>query len=185
MPRDERDEIRSIMKVLNKVGTFSSKNLEHRPDQDDPDLSTENKIKLKVLQKKFKEDVEKFDHSKIMTGLLKEDTYDKSIAHFEKRLKELNDLTEDNGRILVCLADGTVAFDSEKKDKNKWEYFKKKEIGENHLSRPSIMNCTIYEHGSGYEYRFSTTTMSYQIYYTHRIGGPHYPHGFIRYGCKD
>ena len=182
MPSDA--ELKPLIHVLHKIGAFSAKNLEHRLDQDDPDLSTEHKIKLGVLHKKFKEDVEKFDHSKIMTDLLKEDTYHKSIVHFEKRKKELDDLTEGNGRIIACIADGTVAYDSEKGEKNKWEIFQKKDINENHLSRPSIISCVIHEHGSGYVHRYSTSTKSYELNLAHRIGGHHNPHGYIRYTWK-
>jgi hypothetical protein len=73
-------------------------------------------------------------------------------------------------RVLVTLADGTVAYDSSKGSDNTFENYQNKEIGENHNTRVAIMVALLSNNGTGNEIRYSTTTGTRQAGTAIRMG---------------
>lgn len=71
-------------------------------------------------------------------------------------------------RVLVCLADGHVAYDSKKS--NSWSNFQTKTINENHNSRLSIMSALLGNSGNAFELRHSMSDGYKEAYNAQRIG---------------
>jgi len=74
-----------------------------------------------------------------------------------------------NGRIVVTLADGTVAVDTSKTN-NSYANFKAKKINENHNSRIAILDSQLFECGIGVETKRSTTDGVVETYVARRLG---------------
>ena len=72
-------------------------------------------------------------------------------------------------RILICLPNGNVVFDS-KKQNNSYYNFIYNNINENHNTRQAILTAQLSNDGIGGEIKYSTTTGNYEIYYAVRIG---------------
>ena len=73
-------------------------------------------------------------------------------------------------RVLVTLADGTVAYDTAAGVNNTFANFQSNTIGENHNTRVAIMVALLGSTGVGNEVKFSTTTNTTQAYNAVRMG---------------
>lgn len=86
-------------------------------------------------------------------------------------------------RILICLPDGRVIFDSIRADDlltspalvptitdNSFFNARAGTIAENHNTRVAIISAQLNESGVGYEQRYSTTTNNKQVYVARRLG---------------
>jgi hypothetical protein len=80
-----------------------------------------------------------------------------------------NNNNTDGLRVLISLADGTVAFDSSSFF-NTYVDFKAKKINENHNSRLSILNAMLGNSGVGLESKYSTSTEKFTNYIAQRVG---------------
>jgi hypothetical protein len=107
------------------------------------------------------------------------------VTSFRNKLNAVKDqatyavlLTEANataamlatGRIVVTLADGTVAVDTSKGATNTFDNFKAKAINENHNTRISILDAQLYDCGVGVETKTSTTDGTKENYLAKRLG---------------
>ena len=74
-------------------------------------------------------------------------------------------------RLIFCVPDGTVVYDSSKLPfENTFENFKLKKVNENHNSRIAIMKALLSASGRGYEIKRSTSTGAIEAYLAVRIG---------------
>jgi hypothetical protein len=86
-------------------------------------------------------------------------------------------------RVLVTVADGTVAYDSSKSASiNTWLNFKDKAINkDNHNTRPEILLALLSTSGTGSADRYSTSVNSVDLNYATRFGlSSTYPLGCYR-----
>lgn len=73
-----------------------------------------------------------------------------------------------NFRILITVTDGTVVYDSSKKN-NSYDNFTHKLINENHNTRLSIIGALIKHSGKAWEFKYSTSTQKREYYVAHRV----------------
>jgi hypothetical protein len=73
-------------------------------------------------------------------------------------------------RIMICLPDGTVFFDSSKGNLNTYDNFIDKKINENHASRKYVQQSVHSKDGIGYETKWSSSTRAIDTYYSVRFG---------------
>ncbi len=84
-------------------------------------------------------------------------------------------------RVLVTLADGTVAYDSSKGEDNTFANYRAGTINENHNSRVCIMVALLGNSGVGNEEKFSSSTGNHENYTAIRMGlTPTKPLGCVR-----
>jgi hypothetical protein len=72
-------------------------------------------------------------------------------------------------RVLVCMPDGTVAFDSSSGN-NSFANFGSKSINENHNSRLAILMALLSNSGVGLEQKNSTSINTFSSYIAQRVG---------------
>jgi hypothetical protein len=80
-----------------------------------------------------------------------------------------NPLNANDLRVVVTLADGTVAYDSSNLD-NTFSKYQAKTINENHNSRIAILQALLGNSGVGFETKYSTTNQHMTNYFAQRVG---------------
>ena len=106
-----------------------------------------------------------------------EENYNMMIPALQASITSL--LQPYNIRVLVIIADGTVAFDSFRPN-NTWDNFLNKTINENHNTRPEILQALLSSNGIGTSYRriaSPTVDLSYAIRFGLSVT---YPLGFYK-----
>jgi len=92
---------------------------------------------------------------------------------------DLSNACPANGKILLCLDDGTVIVDTSKTTYNIFQNYLNKfnpngtsgyAINENHASRPEIQLATLSTSGVGWSSRFSSSDGILYTYYAIRLG---------------
>ena len=110
------------------------------------------------------------------------------MAVFDSLVSALKtSLGKTSARILVCLLDGTVFYDSSRINNsdstktNTWTNADKKTINENHNTRAAIINAQLAADGVSFESKFSTSTDNFEDYVAVRIGAQGANAGTVRY----
>ena len=99
---------------------------------------------------------------KLYAGMLNDAIDQPAYAKAANKLTELSNSSRT--RILVAQPDGTVTYDSSKGVLNTFAKAKKKEINENHNTRPSMMSAQLTCDGRGNEIKFSSSTNQIEVY---------------------
>jgi hypothetical protein len=90
-------------------------------------------------------------------------------------------LNASNVRLLITVADGTVAYDSSRPTRNSWANFRLREINDNHNTRPEILLALLGNSGVGVANRYSTSVNKVDMNYATRYGlSTTYPLGCYR-----
>ena len=126
--------------------------------------------------------------TKLMIDLLSANTYNSAVQVFRSLVTPLSTTTGKTARIVVCLPDGTVYFDSKNKDNlptdetsNSFTNASNKDINENHNTRSCIMNAQLVADGVSFESKYSSSTGRYEDYVAMRIGPQGANFGTVRY----
>jgi hypothetical protein len=111
-------------------------------------------------------------------------TYEAALSNIQVWLGA-NASNNSNLRVVLTLADGTVAIDTSKSN-NTFSNFQLKGINENHNTRGSILTALISNAGTGMETKYSTTTFKQTYYYAQRMGqSPEEAVGILRVSITD
>jgi hypothetical protein len=173
---------------LHLNGTFRSRGLNVKsPDALEPTPSNWTKLHTQLLA-----DSASKDFNTLMNNMTKNATnYNTAVTAFRSLITPLNTvLGKTSARIVVCLPDGTVYFDSKNATdgdatnplSNEYTNAKTdKSINENHNSRPCIMNAQLVEDGVSFESKYSSSTGNYEDYVAVRIGAQGASAGTVRY----
>lgn len=146
--------------ISTSLSQLSVENLEYRAQgallqrsfQQFPSQKTTNSI----LVRKFLEEQTESTWNAMATGVI---TF----------LSSVSQEVFPGARILICLPDGKVAYDSGRNN-NSYENFEKGLINENHNTRVSIMVAILSESGIGFEIKPSSSVGTLQTYNAHRTG---------------
>lgn len=165
-------------------GTFRSRGLNVKS----PDAPLASQTNWKILHELLLADSASKNFNKLMNDMIFFARYAASSAVFDSLVAALKiTLGKTTARILVCLPDGTVFYDSNRIGStnptrtNTWTNADNKTINENHNTRAAIMNAQLVEDGVSFESRFSTSTNNYEDYVAVRIGVQGASAGTIRY----
>jgi hypothetical protein len=168
MSSAKEKELSALVAILTANGTFNSRSLNVK-SSDAPVTSQTNWTKLNA---QLIADNTSSNFSKLMSDIIYSATYDSSIAVFKSLVSSLATNTGKTARIVVCLPDGTVYFDSGKTN-NTYANASGKSINENHNSRACIINAQLLRNGISFESKYSTTVNNFEDYAAMRVG----PHG--------
>jgi len=148
-----------------------------------PDAPTTTQSNWSVLYSRLILDNASNNFNNLMCDILYSTTYDSAISVFRSLVSSLATNTGKIARIVVCLPDGTVYFDSSKTN-NTFANASGKNINENHNTRASIINAQLLQNGFSFENKFSTTDNKLEDYVAMRVG-PHGANlGTIRYSVR-
>ena len=175
----------ALVKRLHLNGTFGSRGLNVK-SPDAPAASQANWIKLHT---QLLADSASKDFNTLLKNMIYSDKYVASSAVFDSLVAALKtSFGKTTARILVCLPDGTVFYDSSRNvsgtvstKTNTWINADNKTINENHNTRAAIINAQLVEDGVSFESKFSTSTDNYEDYVAVRIGAQGANAGTVRY----
>jgi hypothetical protein len=183
-PTARESEAIALAKRLHINGTFRSRGLNVK-SPDAPAASQENWIKLHT---QLLADSASKDFNTILKDMIYSDKYVASAAVFDSLVSALKtSFGKTTARILVCLPDGTVFYDSSRigntdsTKTNTWTNADKKTINENHNTRAAVINAQLAADGVSFESRFSTSTDNFEDYVAVRIGPQGASAGTVRY----
>lgn len=97
-------------------------------------------------------------------------TYNPMVVALNEAIASIAVGANSSFRVLLCIDDGTVAYDSSKGANNTLEKFLAKTINENHNTRPEIMVAVLGNSGVGISDRFSSSILKFLKYQATRLG---------------
>jgi hypothetical protein len=95
--------------------------------------------------------------------------WNKMATAIEEFISVQSQVMYPNGRVLVSMPDGRVAYASGS-DRNSYENFLKGDIEENHNTRVAIITALLDESGRGFEIKRSSLAGGKQVYQALRMG---------------
>ena len=184
IPTARESELIALTKRLYYNGTFRARSLNVKsPDAPATSQSNWTKLHTQLLA-----DCTSKDYNTLLKDIIYSEKYDASVAVLNSSVAALkNTFGKTTARILFCLPDGTVFYDSSRIGNtdptklNTWTNAENKTINENHNTRAAIMNAQLLEDGVSFESKFSTSDNIYEDYVAVRIGPQGANAGTIRY----
>jgi hypothetical protein len=178
-------ELTRLVRTLSVNGSFNARSLNVKS----PDAPAATQSNWTILHNLLMSDNSKNNFEKLLNDLLYTQTYDSAAAVFRSLVPGLTTATGRSGRILVCLPDGTVYFDSARRDgviagvtdSNTFTNASGKKINENHNTRVAIMIAQSLQYGYAFESKLSTSTNRPEDYVAVRIGPQGASDGTVRY----
>ena len=184
-PQSAREnEAIALAKRLHLNGTFRCRGLNVKS----PDAPTASQANWTKLHAQLLADSASKDFNTLLKNIIYSDKYVASSAVLDSLVAALKtSFGKTTARILVCLPDGTVFYDSSRignstaTKTNTWTNADNKTINENHNTRAAIINAQLVEDGVSFESKFSTSTDNYEDYVAVRIGAQGANAGTVRY----
>jgi hypothetical protein len=188
-PRER--ELTSLAAVLIANGTLKSRSLNVKSP--DAPIATQNL--WDIVKSKLIADSASKNFPKLLNDMLNRTSYNSAISDFRSLVAPLAAATGKNARIIVCLPDGTVYFDSGRvdgtatkadgttvPDSNTYDHASDKDINENHNTRACIMNVQLSQDAFAFESKFSTSgSNKIESYVAMRVGPQGANNGTVRY----
>jgi len=157
------------------------------------DATTATKLNWQIMTDVYNKDIS-YNLFSLMDKMVDSSgSYESSVVDFraitnllQSKLGSLK-----TARVTVTLADGSVYFDSNKTDVsgNIWSKaitkIESNKIGENHNTRPAIMDTQLFEYGIAYETKYSTSDKKQQDYVAFRVGVLGMSKGTFRLSCSS
>jgi hypothetical protein len=183
MSTAREQELSALVAVLAANGTFRARSLNVKSP--DAPVSTQNS--WEILKSKLISDSASKNFPQLLNDLLYAAKYDAVIAVFRSLVAPLSVASGKTARIVVCLPDGTVYFDSSRADgttatnSNTFANASAKTINENHNTRACIMNVQLLQDPISFESKFSTSNGQQENYVAMRVGPQGANAGTVRY----
>jgi hypothetical protein len=183
MSTAREQELVSLVAVLSANGTFRARSLNVKSS----DAPVSSQQTWDIIKSKLIADSVSKDFSKLLNDLLFPSSYDDAIKVLRSLISPLANATGKTARIVACLPDGTVYFDSNRTDgtmatnSNTFVNAGAKTINENHNTRACIMNVQLLQDSFSFESKISTSTKKEEDYVAMRVGPQGANDGTIRY----
>ena len=185
-----QQELSALISVLISNGTLNSRSLNVMS----PNAPASSQTNWKNIYTKLVSDSVSNNFNKLLSDSLNVATYSSAVTVFRALTVQLAASTVKKARILVCLSDGTVYFDSNRKDgvqtlanglndttSNVFANASNKTINENHNTRACVINAQLVQNGVSYESKYSTSSNNFEDYVAMRIGPQGASAGTVRY----
>jgi len=184
MPTPKEQELSALVAILAANGTLRARSLNVKS----PDAPVSSQNNWTKIHAQLISDSAANDFTKLMKDLLLAGSYNSAVQVFRSLVAPLASATGKTARIIACLPDGTVYFDSKNKDNiptdttsNFFTNAGNKDINENHNTRACIMNAQLVADGVSFESKYSSSTGKYEDYVAMRIGPQGANFGTVRY----
>jgi len=175
----------ALVKRLHLNGTFGSRGLNVKSPDAPADIQ-ENWIKLHT---QLLADSASKNFNTLLKNMIYSESYAASATILDSLVAALKtSVGKTTARILACLPDGTVVYDSNRNaigtastKTNTFTNADNKTINENHNTRAAIINAQLAADGVSFESKFSTSTDREEAYVAVRIGPQGANAGTVRY----